>query len=184
MKVVLSIKFQCFCLRLSVCCVLGLASIWFVQSTEALFFLRHATIVSILELLKYGISLWGMGRVQVGSRPLAWFVSIVAMVCLTGVCYFFCHPSCVVQYTQLVVYVPSRYGHSDSASKLLEHYWKRSSLPVGFDQRGQAHAIFSCSCPPCQDIDYFVNIIVVLIEPSRTHWYHLSAKKLSLRCFK
>ena len=80
------------------------------------------------------LSLWGMNRVPDRSPPLAWFVSIIAVVCLAGVCCFFCRPVHVVQSTQLVVYVPSCCGHSNSPSILMENYRERSSLSVGIFQ--------------------------------------------------
>ena len=72
-------------------------SVWFVQSTggivfskvcksrihsEAveLFLLRHTEIVSILELLKRGISFRGVGRVPARTPSLAWFAMVVTVV--------------------------------------------------------------------------------------------------------
>ena len=88
-------------MSLSVCCFLSLTFVAFGQSVGVLFFLRHAEIISILELLKCGISPRGVGRVPARTPPLAWFVAIIAVVCFAGICCLFCRPSHVSSATYL-----------------------------------------------------------------------------------
>ena len=61
MKAISSIKF--FLFESFWCYVWFHLLFAFDQSIKTLLFLRHANIISILELLKCGISLWGLGRV-------------------------------------------------------------------------------------------------------------------------
>ena len=72
---------------------------WIRSVYWGIFFLMHAEIISILELLKCEISLRGVGQVPARTPPLAWFVVIIAVVCFVGVCRLFSHPSHLVQPT-------------------------------------------------------------------------------------
>ena len=72
-------------MSLSVCRFLNLTFVVFGQSVGVLFFLRDAEIIAILELLKCGISLRGVGRVPARTPPLPWCATIIAVVCLSGV---------------------------------------------------------------------------------------------------